>query len=97
MLNKERSAERPRKELSARTVLFGVGHGENSGLGEVGELLVPCALQEARANLVDFLEILKVGDGDFPWRNSDNRAILLVQRINVENSLTSNDGSLRVS
>lgn len=43
---------------------------------------------------MDLLERLDVTDGDFKGRDADDRAILLVQLVDVEAAATGDDGAL---
>jgi hypothetical protein len=49
-------------------MLTWVKHGKNTGLREVGQTEIPLALHVLGTNLVDLLEGIQVGDGDFGGR-----------------------------
>ena len=72
-------------------MLLCLNHSEDAEFGEVCEFLVPDALDVAAADLVDLLEGLEVADGDFKGGQTHDGAILLVQGVNVEAALASDD------
>ena len=76
MLQQKGPAKRPRKELPARSVLFGVGHGEASvPAGLADELGVPLCFAETAADAVDGGEAFWVADGDFDGGDAHDAAV----------------------
>jgi hypothetical protein len=49
-------------------MLTWVKHGKNTGLREVGQTEIPLALHVLGTDLVNLLEGIQVGDGDFSGR-----------------------------
>jgi hypothetical protein len=69
-------------------------HRKDAGLGKVREPQVPVALHVLCSNLVYLLESIEICDTNFSGREANNAAIFLVERVDVEDSLTSDDGTL---
>lgn len=84
ILEKIRAAERPRQKLSPRAMLPRINHSEDPRFREVRKALVPFALEILGTDLVDLLERIEVGHGDFVRRDTDHRPVLLVKRVDVE-------------
>lgn len=67
MRHQIRLAERPGQQLPPRSVLLGINHGEDTLLGEVGETLIPSALEILGPDLVNLLERVEIRNTDFVW------------------------------
>jgi hypothetical protein len=89
VLYKVRSAETPGQELPAGSVLSGINHGEDTGLGEIGQSLIPVRFEILGPDLVDLSEGVEVCHTDFIRRETNNRAIFLMKRVDVEDALAS--------
>lgn len=77
VLQQERPAPRLRKQLSPRSVLLRISHGEDGepvGLGS--EFFVPLRFPETAADAVYGRETFRVADGDFIGGDSHDAAVL---------------------
>ena len=95
ILDKVGSTERAGQELPPGSVFARIKHGEDTCLGEVGQSQVPFTLHVFCADLVNLLEGIEVCHSDLIGRQSNDRAILLVQRVDVEDPLASDNCSLQ--
>lgn len=68
MFNEVGSAEGSRQELPSGSMLTWVKHSKNASLREVGQTEIPLALHVLGTNLVNLLEGIQVGNGDFGGR-----------------------------
>lgn len=71
-----------------------IQHREDARFGEIREPQVPLRFHVLCADLVDLLEGVEVGDADFGGGQAHNGAILLVERVDVEDALPGYDGAL---
>lgn len=95
MLQQESTTERSSKQLSARSMLLRVRHGEESVPIRVRhKLLVPFSLSEAATDTMNSGEAFEVADGDFVGSDSDDAAEFLVQVVNVKGTPAGHDGEL---
>jgi hypothetical protein len=94
MLQQKGPAKRPRKELPARSVLFGVGHGEASvPAGLADELGVPLCFAETAADAVECpaasydgeLE-REPGEARVPWswERAERVSEALVEKLSID-------------
>jgi hypothetical protein len=95
VLDQVRSAETAGQQLPSRPVIARVKHGEDACLGEVGQPHVPLTLHVLGTDLVNFFKRIEVCDSDLIGGQSNNRAIFLVQAIDVEDPLASDDCALQ--
>lgn len=95
VLDEVRPAETAGQQLPSRPVIARVKHGEDACLGEIGQPQVPVTLHVLGTDLVNLFERIEICDSDLIGRQSNNRAIFLVQAINVEDPLSSDDCSLQ--
>lgn len=95
VLQEERPAERPRKELTTRSVLFRIRHRERCVSARLrSELAVPRRFAETATDAMDGGEAFRVADGDFTGGDAHDAAVLGVQIVDVECSTTAYDGEL---
>lgn len=76
MLQQERPAPRPCKQLPPRSVLLRISHGEDGepvGLGS--EFFVPLRFAETAADAMDGGEAFWVADGDFDGGDAHDAAV----------------------
>lgn len=95
ILYKIRPTERARQQLSPGPMFTRVKHGEDTCLGEVGQAQVPLTLQVFCTDLMDLFKSIEVCNADFVRRKSDNRTVLLMEIVDVEDPLACDDGSLQ--
>ena len=95
MLQQERPAKRPRKELPARSMLPRISHSEQDSLVRLrSKLVVPFRFAETAADAVDGGETFRVADGDFIRGDTHDATVSGVQVMDVERSTTGHDGEL---
>lgn len=95
MLQQERPAKRPRKELPARSVLPRISHSEQDSFVRLrSKLVVPFGFAETAADAVDGGETFRVADGDFIRGDTHDATVPVVQVVDVERSTTGYDGEL---
>lgn len=74
-------------------MLLRIRHGEDRvSIRLCCELVVPFALPESGADLVDLSQTFDVADSDFIWRDPDHGAVGIVQGVDVERTATGYDG-----
>jgi hypothetical protein len=95
VLNQVRPTKRSREQLASGTMFARLKHRKDSGLGEVCEPQIPIALHVLRSDLVYFLESIEICDTDLSGREAYNAAISLVERVDVEDSLARDNGTLK--
>jgi hypothetical protein len=95
MLHQIALAETAAQQLPPWPMLLRIHHREDAMFREIGEARVPVRLEVLGPDFVDLLEGGEVCDADFGGGEADDGAVLLMERVDVEDALAGYHGAFK--